>query len=59
MILKDFDQETIFLMPDKLKMLSPLELAEYEIENWKLVYYNKGKIKNKANKNQSYILTLF
>ena len=43
MILKDFDQETIFLVPDILEMKSPLQLAEYEIENWKLIYYDEGE----------------
>ena len=43
MILKEFDQETIFLVPDKLEMKSPLQLAEYEIESWKLVYFDGGK----------------
>ena len=44
MVLKDFDQQTTFLAPDMLAMKSPLELAEYEITDWKLVYYNKGEL---------------
>ena len=43
MVLKDFDQQTTFLVPDLLAMKSPLELAEYEITEWKLVYYNEDR----------------
>ena len=42
MVLDDFDQLTINLVPDDLLMKSPLELTQYRIENWQLVYYDEG-----------------
>ena len=42
MILEDFDQDIINLNPDQLEMASPLELSQYMIENWKLIYYDQG-----------------
>ena len=42
MILEDFDQDIINLIPDNLKMDSPLELSQYQIEKWQLIYYDKG-----------------
>ena len=42
MILDDFDQMTINLVPDALDMKSPLELTQYRIEHWQLVYYDEG-----------------
>ena len=42
MILKTFDQDTIDLIPEQIKMASPLALSQYEITTWQLVYYNPG-----------------
>ena len=42
MILKTFDQQAILLEPDTLKMNSPLELSQYQIQKWQLVYFNPG-----------------
>ena len=42
MVLNDFDQQTITLSPDSLIMDSPLELTQYRIVSWQLVYYDEG-----------------
>ena len=42
MVLEDFDQDTIHLVPDMLEMESPLELSQYMIEKWQLVYFAPG-----------------
>ena len=42
MILKEFDQQTIQLVPDEIFMESPLELSQYMIESWQLIYYDEG-----------------
>ena len=42
MILRDFDQETIQLVPDQLVMESPLQLTQYNIQEWQLEYYDEG-----------------
>ena len=44
MILMDFDQETINLIPDVIEMASPLELSQYMIQRWQLVYYDESNI---------------
>ena len=44
MVLKKFDQQTIQLIPDQLTMESPLELSQYEIVSWQLIYYDPGLI---------------
>ena len=41
MILEEFDQQTIQLVPDEIFMESPLELSQYQIESWQLLFYNK------------------
>ena len=47
MILKQFDQQTILLIPDEIAMESPsLELSQYKIESWQLIYYNKDNPSN-------------
>ena len=43
MILEEFDQDTIKLIPDKLLMESPLELSQYMIQKWQLVYFAQGQ----------------
>ena len=42
MVLKTFDQETVNLVPDSLLMKSILELSQYRIIKWQLVYYDDG-----------------
>ena len=42
MVLNDFDRQTITLSPDSLIMDSPLELTQYRIVSWQLVYYDEG-----------------
>ena len=45
MVLEKFDQETTKLIPDKLEMISPIELTQYYIRDWKLKHFNSGSIK--------------
>ena len=42
MVLEKFDQETTRLIPDKLDMISPIELTQYYIRDWKLKHFNPG-----------------
>lgn len=44
MVLMDFDQETINLIPNIIEMASPLELSQYMIQRWQLVYYDESNI---------------
>ena len=44
MVLMDFDQETINLIPDVIQMTSPLELSQYMIKSWQLVYYDESNL---------------
>ena len=44
MILEEFGQQTVELVPDEIFMKSPLELSQYKIENWQLKYYDEGKL---------------
>ena len=39
MVLEKFDQSTINLIPDMLLMESSLELSQYMIEKWQLIYF--------------------
>lgn len=42
MYLLNFDQQTTILRPDEIVMESRLELSQYTIENWDLVYFDEG-----------------
>ena len=42
MILEQFDQETVELVPDTIIMKSPKELTQYFIQTWSLRYKKKG-----------------
>ena len=44
MILKEFDAATTALTPDKLVMMSAIELTQYYITDWKLKYFDQGFI---------------
>ena len=41
MSLKRFDQQTILLLPGDINMESRLELSQYTIEMWRLVYFDE------------------
>ena len=45
MVLTDFDKETTVLTPSSLKMLSPLELTQYTINDWRLAPYDHNDMK--------------
>ena len=45
MVLEKFDQETTRLIPDKLEMISPIELTQHYIRDWKLKHFNSGSVK--------------
>ena len=44
MVLTDFDRETSVLIPESLRMLSPLELTQYTINDWRLTPYDTDDI---------------
>ena len=44
MVLTDFDKETTLLIPSDLRMLSPLELTQYTINDWQLIWYDEDDI---------------
>ena len=44
LVLKDFDQETAQLRPDKMIMNSKTELTQYFINQWQLTYLDQGKL---------------
>ena len=44
MILKEFDAATTALTPDKLVMMSAIELTQYYITDWNLKYFNQGLV---------------
>ena len=44
MVLKQFDQQTARLIPDKIKMELELELSMYSISEWDLVYFADGQV---------------
>ena len=46
MILEQFDQETVELVPDTIIMKSPKELTQYFIQTWSLRYKKKGIVSN-------------
>ena len=46
MILKEFDAATTALTPDKLDMMSAIELTQYYITDWNLKYFNQGLVFN-------------
>ena len=41
MVLQSFDQDIINLIPDDITMASPLDLSQYQIQTWQLVYYDQ------------------
>ena len=43
MVLKNFDQETTQLVPNKMMMKSKTELTQYYINQWQLTYLDDGK----------------
>ena len=43
MVLKNFDQETTQLVPNKMLMKSKTELTQYYINQWQLTYLDDGK----------------
>ena len=45
MVLEQFDQETVKLVPDKIIMQSPKELTQYFIQTWSLRLKNAGNVK--------------
>ena len=51
MILEQFDQETVELIPDTIIMKSPKELTQYFIQTWSLRYRNKSKLEFRINSN--------
>ena len=44
MILEQFDQETVELVPDSIVMQSPKELTQYFIQSWSLTYKDMSKL---------------
>ena len=50
MILREFDRDNVNLVPDTLLMESPLELSQYMIEKWQLVFFDEGTILEDNNK---------
>ena len=44
MYLKRFDQQTILLLPGDIIMESRLELSQYTIEMWQLVYFDEDNL---------------
>ena len=44
MILEDFDQETIELLPSMISLESDKELSMYTIVKWQLVYFDNGEV---------------
>ena len=51
MILEQFDQETVELIPDTIIMKSPKELTQYFIQTWSLRYRKKSKLEFRINSN--------
>ena len=43
MVLEQFDQETVELVPEEIIMESPKELTQYFIQNWDLRLKDKGE----------------
>ena len=41
MVLQSFEQDIINLIPDDITMASPLDLSQYQIQTWQLVYYDQ------------------
>merc|ERR1719186_2338443 len=46
MILEQFDQETVELVPDSIVMQSPKELTQYFIQSWSLTYKDMTQIQS-------------
>ena len=44
MILEDFDQETIELLPSMISLESDKELSMYTIVKWQLIYVDNGEM---------------
>ena len=44
MVLEQFDQETVELVPDSIVMQSPKELTQYFIQSWSLTYKDMSKL---------------
>ena len=46
MVLEKFDQATTKLLNGTIKLVSPKELSQYFIQDYRLIHYNPGNVED-------------